>query len=223
MRYKLYDYPASGNCFKVRLLLSHLGIEYERVPVDIFAGETMTPEHAARNPALTTPVLELPDGEYLPESNAILLHLSEGSDLLPADRLERAQVYRWLFFEQSAILPTVADIRFRMLTGRLDPDSDAGRNAAMLATAVTSVVEGHLQERAFVVGERFTVADVALFGYVHVAHEAGVDTSGFHAIAAWLDRVRDQPGHVEDLAPYPENSRPGQSRSIHDIRLARTA
>jgi glutathione S-transferase len=223
VRYKLYDYPASGNCYKARLLLSHLGIEYERVPVDIFAGETMTPEHAARNPALTTPVLELPDGSFLPESGAILLHLAEGTDLLPDDPAERAQVYRWLFFEQSAILPTVADIRFRMLTGRLDPDGDAGRRAAQLAGAVTSVVEGHLQGRTFAVGERFTLADIALFGYVHVAHEAGVDMSGFTAIAEWIERVRQQPGHVEDLAPYPENTRPGVSRTIHDVRLARTA
>ena len=223
MRYRLYDYPSSGNCYKVRLLLSHLGIEYDRVPVDIFAGETMTPEHAARNPALTTPVLELPSGEHLPESGAILLHLAEGTDLLPDDRGERAQVYRWLFFEQSAILPTVADIRFRMLTGRLDPESEAGRNAALLATAVTGVVEGHLRERSFAVGGRFGVADIALFGYVHVADEAGVDMSGFTGIARWVERVRAQPGHVEDLAPYPENSRPGQSRSIHDVRLARSA
>ena len=190
------------------------------MPVDIFAGETMTPEHAARNPALTTPVLEIGPDEFLPESNAILLFLSEGTPLLPEDRSERAQAYRWLFFEQSAILPTVADFRFRMLTGRLDPQRDAGRKAARLATAVIGVVEGHLQDREFAVADRFTVADVALFGYVHVAHEAGVDMAGFGGIAAWLGRVREQPGHVEDLAPYPENSHPGRSRSIHDIRLA---
>jgi glutathione S-transferase len=183
----------------------------------------MTPEYAARNPALTTPTLELDDGTFLPESGAILLHLAEGTELLPEDRLERAQVYRWLFFEQSAILPTVADIRFRMLTGRLDPDSEAGQRAAQLATAVVSVVEGALQQRTFVVAERFTLADLALFGYVHVAHEAGVDMSGFGAIDEWLERVRAQPGHVEDLEPYPENSRPEHSRSIHDIRLARSS
>jgi glutathione S-transferase len=223
VRYRLYDYPASGNCYKVRLLLSHLGIEYDRVPVDIFAGETMTPDHAARNPALTTPVLEIAPGEHLPESNAILLHLAEGTDFLPEDRTERAQAYRWLFFEQSAILPTVADFRFRALTGRLDLESEGGRRAARLATAVVGVVEGHLQQRAFAVGERLTVADVALFGYVHVAHEAGVDMSGFAGIAQWLERVRAQPGHVEDLAPYPENSRPGRSRSIHDVRLGTTS
>ncbi|HEX8207480.1 MAG TPA: glutathione S-transferase family protein, partial [Solirubrobacteraceae bacterium] len=206
MRYKLYNYGPSGNCYKARLLLSHLEIEYESVPVDIFAGETMTPEHAARNPALTTPVLELPDGTHLPESGAILLHLAEGTELLPDDPVERAQVYRWLFFEQSAILPTVADIRFRMLTGRLDPESDAGRRASQLASAVTSVVEGHLKDRSFAVAERFTLADLALFGYLHVAHEAGVEMSGFPGIAGWLERVRAQPRHVEDLEPYPENS-----------------
>lgn len=179
----------------------------------------MTPEHAQRNPSLTTPVLELAPGEFLPESNAILLHLAEGTDLLPADPIERAQVYRWLFFEQSTILPTVADFRFRMLTGRLDPESAEGQHAARLAQAVVSIVEGHLKQRSFAVAERYTVADVALFGYVHVAHEAGVDMSGFDGIAAWLERVRAQPRHVEDLAPYPESSRPGRSRTIHDIRL----
>ena len=189
------------------------------MPVDIFAGETMTAEHAARNPALTTPVLELAPGRYLPESGAILLHLSQGTELLPADRDERSQVHRWLFFEQSAIAPTIADVRFRMLTGRLDPDSDAGRHASRLCAGVTGVVEGHLRQRTFAVAERFTVADVALFGYLHVAHEAGADMSRFEAVPRWLARVRAQPGHVEDLAPYPENARPGQSRSIHDIRL----
>ena len=107
MALRLYDYASSGNCYKVRLLLSHLGLPYERVPVDIFAGDTMSEEHAARNLALTTPVLELEPGRYLPESAAILLHLAEGTDLLPDNRDERALVYRWLFFEQSAVLPTI--------------------------------------------------------------------------------------------------------------------
>jgi glutathione S-transferase len=223
VRYKLYDYPSSGNCYKARLLLSHLGIEYERVPVDIFAGETMTPEHAARNPALTTPVLELEDGTFLPESGAILLHLSEGTELLPGEPGERAQAYRWLFFEQSAILPTIADVRFRLLTGRLEPGSDTATHLSRLCAGVTGVVEGHLQGRTFAVGERFGVADVALFGYLHVAHEAGVDMGRFEAVGAWIERVRAQPRHVEDLAPYPESARPGTSRTIHDVRLATPA
>ena len=178
----------------------------------------MTPEYAARNPALTTPVLELEPGRYLPESNAILLHLAEGTHLLPADREERAQVYRWLFFEQGTILPTIAELRFLLLTERIDPESDGAQRAARVAQAVTAVLESHLSEREFAVADRYTVADVALFGYIHVAGEARVDLDAFPAVAAWLERVRAQPGHVEDMVPYPENARPGKSRSIHDLR-----
>jgi glutathione S-transferase len=190
------------------------------VPVDIFAAETMTAEYAAKNAALTTPVLELPSGEYLAESNAILLHLSEGTDFLPVDRVDRAQVYRWLFFEQGAVLPTVADLRFRLLTKRIDPDSDEAARLKRVSQAVLGVVESHLAERHFVVAERYTVADIALFGYLHVAHEADVEMKHYQSIGAWLERVRSQPGHVDDLAPYPENARPGKGRSIHDLRFS---
>ena len=217
-RYKLYDYAPSGNCFKVRLLLAHLGLPYERVPVDIFAGETMTQEYGEMNPALATPVLELAPGSYLAESDAILLYLAEGTHLLPADREERAQVYRWLFFEQGTILPTVADLRFQLLTRRTDPDSQATQRATQVASAVLVVLERHLQGREFAVGERFSVADIALFGYVHVAGEAGVEMANYPAIGEWLERVRAQPGHIEDLAPYPDNAQPGKGSSIHDLR-----
>jgi glutathione S-transferase len=220
---RLYDYGPSPNCHKVRILLAQLGQDYERVPTDIFGGDTLKPEFMEKNPGLTTPVLEVEPGRYLPESNAILLHLAEGTPFLPEDRSERAQVYRWLFFEQSAILPTVADVRFRSLTGRLDPESDTAIHLSQLCAGVTGVVEGHLQGRTFAVGERFTVADVALFGYLHVAHEAGVDMTRFGAVGAWIERVRAQPGHVEDLAAYPESARPETSRTIHDFRLATPA
>jgi glutathione S-transferase len=188
--------------------------------VDIFAGETMTPEYGARNPALTTPVLELAPDTYLPESNAILLHLAEDTALLPADSQERAQVYRWLFFEQGTILPTLADLRFQLLTGRIDPQSEAAQRAVRVGQAVLAVLERHLQEREFAVAERYTVADIGLFGYVHVAHEANVELSDYSSITTWLERVRSQPGHIEDLEPYPENARPGESRSIHDLRFS---
>jgi glutathione S-transferase len=213
---RLYDYAASANCYKVRLLLAHLGLEYERVPVDIFAGDTLTPEYAAKNPSLSTPVLEFEPGRYLPESAAILLFLAEGSDLLPAEREARAQAHRWLFYEQSTVLPTVAMTRFRLLTGRLEPGSEqAGRDSG-IAAAVVAGVDNQLRERAFIVDNRFTVADIALFGYLHVAGEAGVDTSALPRLDAWLERVRSEPGHVDDLEPYPENARPGKGRSIWD-------
>jgi glutathione S-transferase len=214
---RLYDYAPSGNCYKVRLLLAELEIPYERVPVDIFAGETLTDEYATRNPARTTPVLEIAPGTYLPESNAILLHLAEGTDLLPSEPLERAQVHRWLFFEQAAVIPMIASPRFRLLTGRMDPDSDRGRRAPALAAGIVGILELHLREREFVVGAAFTVADIGLYGYVHVAHEAGVEMDRFPTVVAWLDRVSSRPRHVVDLAPYPPNARPGVSRSIHDL------
>jgi glutathione S-transferase len=190
------------------------------VPIDIFGGDNMTPEYAAMNPSLTTPVLEVAPGSYLPESNAILLHLSEGTHLLPADHGERAQVYRWLFFEQGAMLPTIAELRFRLLTDRIDPNGEEAERAARVAGAVTGVLERHLQEREYAAADRYTVADIALFGYAHVADEARVDMNGYPAVAAWLERVRGQPGHVEDMAPYPDNARPGKGRSIHDVRTA---
>ena len=217
MPYKLYDYAASGNCYKVRLLLSHLGIEYERVPVDIFAGDTLSEEYAAKNPGLTTPVLELGPGEYLPESNAILLHLAEGTELLPSDPVERAQAYRWLFFEQANVVPFIGALRFRLLTGRLAPDSDEAKRMRAISEAILGMLDGHLREREFFVGDRYTVADVGLYGYLHVAHEAGLPMAPHENLLAWIDRVRSRPGHVANLAPYPDNARPGKSRSIYDL------
>ncbi|MFL5911407.1 MAG: glutathione S-transferase family protein [Gaiellaceae bacterium] len=216
MPLRLYDYEASGNCYKVRLLLSHLGLDYERVPVDIFAGGTMNGDYGAKNPSLTTPVLELEPGRYLPESAAIMLHLAEGTHLLPEDRDERAQVYRWLFFEQSAVLPTIAMLRFRALTGRANLDDPAEAASLAMSRGVAGVVEVHLTGREYFAGERLTVADLAIFGYLHVAHEAGVDTASLPALQAWVERVRSEPRHVEDLMPYPANSQRGQSQSIYD-------
>lgn len=213
---RLYDYEASGNCFKVRLALSHLGLDYERVPVDIFAGETLSAEYGAKNPMLTTPVLEYEPGRYLPESGAILLFLAEGSELLPDERSDRAQVHRGLFFEQSTVLPTIAMLRFQLLTGRADPDSREVERAKRMAAAVALTADQQVREREFFAVDRFTLADIALYGYLHVAHEAGIDTSGLDGLNAWLERVRAQPGHIDDLMPYPESARPGQSQSVWD-------
>jgi glutathione S-transferase len=209
---RLYDYAASGNCLKVRLLLALLGREYERVPVDIFAGETLTAEFAALNPARTTPVLELEDGATLPESAAILWYLGEDSAYVPADRLERARVLQWLCFER-ALTPAVAGARFQIMTGRTDDETplllEKGRTA--LAT-----LERRLDGRDWVAVDVPTIADIALFGYTHVADDAGLDLAGHPAICAWLDRVRALPGYANDLVPYPPNARPGASRSIYD-------
>ena len=119
---RLYDYPASCNCYKVRLLLANLGRPYERVPVDIFAGDTLTEEYGRINPARTTPVLETDDGRFLPESNAILVYLAEGTPFLSDDPFERAEVVRWLIYEQTDVIPMIGGLRFRLLAGRLEPD-----------------------------------------------------------------------------------------------------
>ena len=209
---RLHDYAASGNCYKVRLLLALLGQPYERVPVDIFAGDTLTDEFAALNPARTTPVLELDDGQTLPESAAILWYLAEGTTFLPDDRLARARVLQWLCFER-ALTPAVAGARFQVMTGRTDDETPF-----LLANGreVLAKLDRRLEGRDWVALDGPTIADVALYGYTHVADDAGFELAAHPAIGAWLDRVRALPGYVNDLVPYPPNARPGASRSIYD-------
>ena len=211
---RLYDYAASGNCFKVRLLLALLGRDHERVPIDIFAGDTLTDDYGRINPLRETPVLELDGGERISQSNAILWYLGEETPFLPAPRLERAQLLQWLSFEQERIMAGVGGTRFRRLTGRaeLDPEADVRRFAA--GREALAILEGHLAGRSFVVGETCTIADVSLFGYTAVAPEAGFELG--EDVAAWIERMRAQPGFADDLEPYPENARPGRGRSIYD-------
>jgi glutathione S-transferase len=209
---RLYDYAASANCYKVRLLLAQLGCEYERVPVDIFAGDTLTDEFAALNPARTTPVLEEPAGTFLQESNAILLHLARRTPFLPDD----PQVYRWLFYEQADVVPTMGGLRFRLLTGRLsagDPEAQGRRDGSY---EVLALLDAHLARYDFLVGEAYSVADIGIYGYVHVADDAGLELEPYVALREWLARVQAQPGHMNDLEPYPPNARVGASRSIYD-------
>jgi glutathione S-transferase len=215
MTLRLHDYAASGNCYKVRLLLHLLDVPYERVPVDIFGGDTLTDAFGRMNPARRTPVLETGDGVFVPESNAILLHLAEGTRFLPGDRDARAQAYRWLFFEQSHLEPTVGGARFWRLTGR---DGRAPeRFAGMLDGARTSLamLDAGLDGRTFVAGDEVSIADIAMYAYTHVAHEAGIDMDAYPAVGAWLGRARATEGWMHDLEPYPENSRPGAGRSVH--------
>jgi glutathione S-transferase len=211
---RLHDYPASANCYKVRLLLAQLGIDYERVYVDIFDGDTLTDEFARLNPARMTPVLETDDGP-LPESNAILVHLAEGTELLPDDPAARAQVMRWLFYEQAEVIPGIAGLRFRLLTGRLDPGSRAAEARHASGAAVLEVLDGHLRTRPFFAGERYSIADISLYAYVHVAGDAGFDLAAYPAVRDWIERVEATPGHMNDLQPYPPNAQLGVSRSIY--------
>ena len=209
---KLYDYAASANCYKVRLLLAQLGREYERVPVDIFGGDTLTDEYAAINPVRTTPVLEDPPGTFLQESNAILLHLARGTAFLPDD----PQVYRWLFFEQADVVPTMGGLRFRLITGRLSPDDPDAVRRREASYEVLALLDTELAQRDFLVGSTYSVADIGIYGYAHVADEAGLDLDPYASLRAWLARVQAQPGYMNDLEPYPPNARAGASRSIYD-------
>jgi glutathione S-transferase len=211
---RLYDYAGSCNCYKVRLLLAHLGLPYERVPVDIFAGETLTDEYAEINPARSTPVLEV-DGRYLPESNAILTFLARGTPYMPEDAFEQAQVVAWLIYEQTDVVPTIGGLRFRLLTGRLtasDRDAERRRRGAL---EVLQALDDHLASRDFLVGRGYTIADIAVYGYTHRAGEAGLELEPYPNVRAWLACVEAQPGYVEDVAPYGANAAPGAGRSIY--------
>jgi len=212
---RLYDYDASCNCYKVRLLLANLGREYERVPVDIFAGETLTEEFAAINPARTVPVLETDEG-YLPESNAILVYLASGTPLLPDDPFELAQVVRWLIYEQTDVVFMIGGLRFRLQVGRWTQDDPEAQRRRVGALEVLRLLEDHIAERDFLVGGRYTIADIAVYGYSHRAEEAGLDLEPYPNVRAWFERVESQPGYMEDVEPYPPNAAPGAGRSIYD-------
>ena len=213
---RLYDYAASCNCYKVRLLLAELGQPYERVPIDIFDGDTLTDEYGRINPSRTTPVLETDDGRYLPESNAILVYLARGTPLLPDDPFDLAEVVRWLVYEQTDVIPTIGGLRFRLLVGRLQPsDPDATRRKEG-ALEVLGLLDDQLATHEFFVGGRYTIADIAIYGYSHLAHEAGIDMQPYSNVRAWFERVEQQPGYVEDVEPYGANAAPGAGTSLYD-------
>jgi glutathione S-transferase len=210
---RLYDYNASGNCYKVRLLLAQLGRPYERVPVDIFDGDTLTDDFATKNPARSTPVLETDDGRFLQESNAILWYLADGSDFLPDDAFDRAHVLKWLIFEQTDVMPGIGGLRFRLLTGRWSPDQPEAVQRRKVGLAALQLLEAQLEGRSFLLAERYTIADISVYAYTHTAPEATFDLARFPAVGAWLGRVEQQPRFVNDLDPYPANARPGAGRS----------
>jgi len=213
---KLYDYKASCNCYKVRLLLANLGRDYERVAIDIFDGDTLTDDFARMNPLRSTPVLETPDGRFLSESAAILSYLADGTPLQPTDPFERAEVVRWLVYEQTDVIPAIGGLRFRLQTGRLKPHDPDARKRRAAGIDVLELLDGHLAGREFLVGDGYTIADVALYGYVHVAGEADYRLYEYVHLAAWLARVTRQSGYVNDVKPYPANAAPGAGRSTYD-------
>jgi glutathione S-transferase len=209
---RLYDYAASCNCYKVRLLLATLGCAYERVPVDIFAGETLTDEYARISPMRTTPVLETDDGLHLPESNAILVYLARGTPLLPEDPLELAQVVRWLIYEQTDVVFMIGGLRFRLLAGRWAADHPEAVRRREGALEVLQLLDDHLADNEFFVGGRYTIADIAVYGYSHRAGEAGLDLAPYPYLRDWFQRVESQPGYIEDVEPYGANAAPGAGR-----------
>jgi len=212
---KLYDYVPSANCYKVRLLLEQLEMPYERIPIDIFDGDTLTDDYEKLNPFRSTPVLQLADGRTLIESNAILWFLARGTAFLSDDRFVQAEVCRWLIYEQSDVMPMIGGLRFRLVTGRFTPDSEEAQRRRIGAYEVLRMIDQHLQSRGYLAGDGYSIADIAVFAYAHVADEAGIDTSDYPNFLAWLERVKSQPRFEDDLAPYPPNAALSVGRSIY--------
>ncbi len=192
---------------KARILLRQLELPYQRVQVDLFKGETRTPEHFARNPDGRVPVLELDSGETIPESNAILLHLAERTQYLPTEPLARTRVHEWLFFEQNRIEAELAYARFLHLSGRDQemPEVYASR-VERGNDALAALNRGLSDGRHFLAGADYSVADIALYAYVHCADEAGADLGGHEHIGGWVERVEAQPRFVNDLEPLPAHA-----------------
>ena len=195
--YKVYGDYQSGNCYKVKLMLHLLGLEYQWVPINILNGETETPEFLAKNPNGKVPVLELEDGTCLWESNAILNFLADGSQFLPSEPRLRTQVLQWQFFEQYSHEPYIAVARFIQFYLGLPAERRAEyEKLQKRGYKALDVIEQQLKRTPFLVGEQFSIADVALYAYTHVAHEGGFDLCRYPAIQAWLARVASQPGYV---------------------------
>jgi glutathione S-transferase len=194
----LYDSAVSGNCYKVRLILTLLGLDFERHEVDVVRREGRQELLGELNPALRVPTLVLDDGEPLAESNAILSYFAEGTDLMPDERLQRARVLQWLFFEQYSHEPYIAVVRFWVLFAAPEarPAADVIEERRKGGYAALDAIERHLASRAYMVADRYTIADIALYAYTHVAGEAGFEMDRYPAIRAWLDRVSARPGHI---------------------------
>jgi glutathione S-transferase len=196
MMYRLYDYLPSGNGYKVRLVLKQLQIPYQLIELDIKTGASRTPEFLAKNPNGRIPLLEVPDRGYLPESHAIIAFLAEGSRLIPDDAFERGRMWHWMCFEQYNLEPSIGTVRFWI--------SSLGKTRAELGDkliekkksgyAALDVLEEGLRERTYLVADRYSLADIALYAYTHVAHEGGFDLAPYPHIRAWCDRVASQPG-----------------------------
>jgi glutathione S-transferase len=194
----LYNSAVSGNCYKVRLLLAHLGLEYETVDVSVVDRTNRKELLGDLNPGLRVPTLVLDDGRPLAESNAILWYFGEGTQYVPEDTYERAQVLQWQFFEQYSHEPNIAVARFLIAYSELPREGFAERLPRLMkgGYAALDAMEGRLADRSFLVGERYSLADISLYAYTHVAHEGEFDLEPYPAIRSWLARVAAEPGHV---------------------------
>ncbi len=196
-KYVVYGDSRSGNCYKIKLLCSQLGIAYEWREVDILAGDTRTAEFLAMNANGKIPLLALRDGRHLAESNAILAYLADASELAGSDRFARAAVLQWMFFEQYSHEPNIATSRFIIQYLGSPPDRQAALEEKRLGGyKALEVMEQQLGINTFIAGSEYSIADIALYAYTHVAHEGGFDLNDYPATRAWLDRVRTIPGHV---------------------------
>jgi glutathione S-transferase len=201
---KLYQFHASGNCYKVRLLLQQLGTPFEAVETDIMAGATRTPEFKAKNPIARVPTVELEPGTFLAESNAILWYFAEGTPFIPTDKLERARMLQWMFFEQYSHEPYIAVARAWIAFFGVPPGKERElEERIQKGYAALDVMEGELKKRPFFAGERYSLADIALYAYTHVAEEGRFDLSRYPAIRAWFERVQAQPRHLRITDPVP--------------------
>ena len=195
---KVYGDEYSGNCFKVKLLLAQLHQPHEWVHVNILEQATRSPAFLAKNPNGKIPLLERDDGVLLAESNAILHYLAEGSAYLPTDRLLHAQVLQWMFFEQYSHEPHIATARYIVRYLGRPPEKEPLLQQKMApGYQALDVMEQHLKARLFFVNGRYSIADIALYAYTHVAHEGGFDLAKYPLVRAWIDRVKAQPGYVE--------------------------
>lgn len=200
---RLYDFLPSGNGYKVRLLLTQLEIPFELIKIDILKRESRTPEFLSKNPNGRIPVLEIETGQFICESNAILFYLGQGTDFFPSEHFAQAQVMQWLFFEQYSHEPYIATSRYwTSILGKAEEYQEALQQKRQPGYAALTVMEQHLIHHNFLVANRYTIADIGLFAYTHVAHEGGFDLARFPAIQAWLERVKAQPRHISILESF---------------------
>lgn len=195
--YKLYDFLPSGNGYKVRLLLTQLQISFELIKLNILKGETRNPEFLAKNPNGKIPLLEIAPNKFISESNAILYYLSQETAYFPQDKYEQAQVMQWLFFEQYSHEPNIATPRFWITElKQADKYQKEIEQKRQLGYAALNVMEQHLKTHNFFVANKYTIADIGLYAYTHVATEGGFDLTKFTAILDWLERIKNQPRHI---------------------------